>query len=459
MSMSRPNLLVFFTDQQRPDTAGCYGQALPVTPTLYRFATQGVRFENAFTPNPLCGPTRAGLQTGRYPSATGNHINNIHLPEDCETIAKLLSKAGYATGYLGKWHLASSGEGADCYRTTAVPPARRGGYADYWLAADALEWTSHGYGGTLFDAEGRAVTFDEETYRVDFMTDRLLGAMDQLAGDGRPFFLMASYLEPHHQNDRDAYEPPRGWEDRFADAEIPADLAAFPGSWGKHYANYLACCRSLDDNFARVLERLDALGLAENTLVAFISDHGCHFATRNFEYKRSCHDASIRVPFVLRGPGFTGGGVRRDFANLLDLPATLLRAAGVEVPGHWHGRPLQDIPDGDRVNEHLAQLSESQVGRVLRTERWTYSVRDPKAHRHAASGDEYVEDFLFDNEADPHQLTNLAVDPAYADVRSDLRERLSAAMQKAGEASPRIVPASPDAAHRPDYHRFGAAGG
>ncbi|MFW6061389.1 MAG: sulfatase-like hydrolase/transferase [Planctomycetota bacterium] len=124
----QPNILVFFTDQQRPDSIGCYGQPLETTPHLDRLARQGLRLTRPFTPNPVYGPARASLQTGRYPTATGNHTNNIHLPENADTVAKHLSAAGYATGYLGKWHLASTGkEGPDCYRTSAVPPERRGG--------------------------------------------------------------------------------------------------------------------------------------------------------------------------------------------------------------------------------------------------------------------------------------------------------------------------------------------
>jgi arylsulfatase A-like enzyme len=444
-----PNLLVFFTDQQRPDSIGCYGQPLPTTPHLDRMAAKGVRFERAYTPNPLCGPARASLQTGRYPTATGNHVNNIRLPEQAVTVAKLLSNAGYACGYLGKWHLASAGPkgGPDSFRTSAVPRALRGGYSDYWLAADALEWTSHGYGGFLFDGDDRRVEFDENTHRVDFMTDHLLRAVDSLAAGTRPFFLTASYLEPHHQNDRDAYEPPHGTAEAFQTASIPGDLAALKGNWPRHYANYLACVAALDRGLGRVLHRLDELGIADNTLVVFVSDHGCHFATRNSEYKRSCHDASIHIPLVLRGPGFTGGRVDPAMASLLDVPATLLRAAGVPIPADWHGRPLQESGAKDWRNEHLIQLSESQVGRALRTDRWTYSVRAPgpfpRGDMAPMQAPEYVEDFLYDNAADPHQLQNLVTSPEHEEIRSELRDRLLNALAVAGEPAAIIRPAAP----------------
>ena len=116
---AQPNILFFFTDQQRPDSIGCYGQELDTTPALDAMAAEGVRFDRAYTPNPVCGPARASLQTGRYPASTGNHVNNVHLAEDYNSLAKLLNTAGYQTGYLGKWHLASTGanDGPDSFRT------------------------------------------------------------------------------------------------------------------------------------------------------------------------------------------------------------------------------------------------------------------------------------------------------------------------------------------------------
>lgn len=457
----RPHILFFFTDQQRPDSIGCYGQALPTTPVLDGLAAKGLRCARAYTPNPVCGPARAALQTGRYPTATGNHVNNIHLPEDAATLAKLLGQWGYATGYLGKWHLASTGKNnPDSFRTTAIPERRRGGFADYWLSADALEWTSHGYGGYMFAADGTPVVFDNQTYRVDFMTDHLCAALGQLAADQRPFFMMASYLEPHQQNDTDSYDPPRHLSGKYAEAAIPADLAPLPGNYDRHYANYLACVESLDQALGRVIARLEALGIRDNTLIVFATDHGCHFGTRNGEYKRSCHDASIHVPLIVHGPGFERGEVFEGIASLVDIPATILAAAGIQRPGDWHGRPLQERAASDWRQDHLSQISESQVGRCLRTERWTYSVRVPGRPAKGPDGlpiaaaGSYVEDFLYDNQSDPHQQTNLICEADYAAIRVELRQRLITAMVAAGEVAPTIKPAPGPG---PDLHLRGAA--
>ena len=124
----RPNIIFYFTDQQRWDTMGCYGQKLPVTPNLDRLAAEGTLFENAFTCQPVCGPARACIQSGLYATQIGVFTNHRILPEDADTIAKRFNQAGYQTAYCGKWHLAST-NGSN-YRTIAVPEARRGGYKD-----------------------------------------------------------------------------------------------------------------------------------------------------------------------------------------------------------------------------------------------------------------------------------------------------------------------------------------
>ncbi len=145
--VSSPNIVLYFTDQQRWDTLGCYGQKLPVSPCLDALAEEGVLFEQAYTPQPVCGPFRAALQTGLYPTQTGCFCNNIALPLHQATLADYFSKAGYDTAYVGKWHLASDGgpEGRPVidFQHSAVPPERRGGYRGFWRASDVLELADH----------------------------------------------------------------------------------------------------------------------------------------------------------------------------------------------------------------------------------------------------------------------------------------------------------------------------
>ena len=245
----RPNILIYFTDQQRADTCGCFGQSLDITPNLDRLAAEGIAFDQAFTPQPVCGPFRAILQTGRYATDIGCFRNNVMLPATVKTVADYLTEAGYETGYVGKWHLASDGDAdynqrLDFFRSP-IPRQFRGGYTGFWRAADVLEFTSNGYGGYVFDENGNKRCFDG--YRVDSLTDMALEFFDQ-RDEGKPFFLTVSHLEPHHQNDARHYQGPLGSKERFRDFAVPPDLAALEGDWRDEYPDYLGACASLDEN-------------------------------------------------------------------------------------------------------------------------------------------------------------------------------------------------------------------
>ncbi len=442
----RPNILFVFSDQQRWDTCGCYGQKLPVTPNLDRMAGEGVLFQNAFTCQPVCGPARAALQTGRYPAQIGCQTNNLRLPMHAKTVAHCLGDLGYETGYVGKWHLASTGPkgGPDDFRERGVPPQRRGGYRDWWIASDVLEFTSHSYDGHMFDADGNKVEMPGDQYRADFVTDNALEFIKTRTG-ARPWHLMVSYIEPHHQNDHNCYEGPKGSKEQWGDYEVPGDLVETEGDWRENYPDYLGCCHSLDRNLGRFRDLLEQQGLAENTLIIYTSDHGSHFRTRNSEYKRSCHDGCARIPMVLSGPGFRGSRSVASLASLLDIPSTILRAAGSERMESMQGRSLQDVvedePDDWREEVYI-QISESQCGRALRTPKWTYGMDAPDTDKGTPWSDRYVEQYLYDNEADPHQRDNLVAAPEHAAVRETLRSTLIRRIVEAGEPAPEIGPAS-----------------
>ncbi len=447
----RPNILFFFSDQQRWDTVGCYGQPLPVTPNLDHMAAEGVRFELAFTCQPVCGPARASLQTGKYALETGCYRNGIALPQDATTIARLASAAGYETAYIGKWHLASTQDMGDLdfdCRQDAVPPERRGGWDDYWLASDVLEYTSHGYDGYMHDGEMNKVDF--KGYRVDCQTDFVLDYLRNHRGGDKPFFLFASYIEPHHQNDHKCYEGPDGSKEKWKDYHVPGDLEGTGGDWRENYPDYLGQCNSLDENLGRVRTCLDELGLADDTLIIYTSDHGSHFRTRNGEYKRAPHDGCIRVPMVACGPGFRGGKVAGSIASLIDIPPTLLTAAGIDVPEAMGGRPLQQLASGkapaDWPEEAFLQISESGVARALRTRKWTYAVHAPDLDGwNDRDSETYVEQYLYDNEADPNQRNNLVADDVYKDTRAELAVTLKRRMVDADEAEPVILPVDKEA--------------
>ncbi len=437
--MNRPNIVFCFSDQQRWDTLGCYGQKLNVTPVLDALAARGTLFENAFTCQPVCGPARACLQTGLYATEAGVHKNHRKLAEGADTLARRLIAGGYETAYIGKWHLASC-EGSS-YRTDAVPPERRGGY-EYWMASDTLEWTSHGYNGYVFDGDMRRHDF--VGHRIDCINAYAVDFLHKYAAGDRqkPFFLFVSHIDPHHQNDHHVYEGPDGSKKRFADFVPPGDLVGKEGDWRENYPDYLGQCNLLDQNVGKLMDTLEATGLIENTVFIYTSDHGSHFKTRNSEYKRSCEDACLHIPLIICGGAFSG--VRRvdSLVSLIDLPPTILDTAGLEIPAHYRGHSLLRLANGeadDWPDAVYAQISEAENARTVRTREWKYSVAAPVFDIDEACPALYVEEKLYDLTRDPDENTNLVDAPEYAGVRAEMLGRLKDFMRRANEPEALIL--------------------
>jgi len=428
---TRPNVIVFFTDQQRWDTSGLHGNPLQLTPNFDRFAIRGTHLTSMFTCQPVCGPARSIMQTGIYPTTTGCYRNDIPLPAQAHTLAHHFRAAGYDTGYIGKWHLGTA---------DPVVEQERGEY-DYWMAANILEFTSRPYDTVVYDNENRARKLPG--YRVDAIVDDAIRYIDR--HQEHPFFLFISQLEPHQQNQQDYFPAPDGYEERYRGAWVPPDLAALGGSTQQHLAGYYGQVKRVDEAFGRLLETLKSLEMQENTIVLFTSDHGCHFKTRNSEYKRSCHESSIRVLGALQGPGLRGGRQIEELISLVDIPPTLLDAAGIPVPEEMQGRSLIPLVKGreeEKIwpDEVFIQISESQVGRAIRTKNWKYGVVAPdKDGWDDAHSDHYVESHLYDLEADPYELRNLAGNKAYQEAALPLREALIRRMLEAGEQAPIIA--------------------
>ena len=426
----QPNVIVFFTDQQRWDTTGVHGCPLDLTPNFDRLARAGADVHYTVTSQPVCGPARSCLQTGMYATSTGCYRNGIPLPADSRTLAHYFGEAGYDTGYIGKWHLANSGPGA-------VPVEQRGGY-DYWLASNALEFTSDAFDTVMYDNDNEAVKLPG--YRVDALTDAAIRYVDD--HQDSPFFLFISYIEPHHQNHRDDYPAPPGYAERYRGAWLPPDLTALGGSSHQQWAGYCGMIKRLDEALGRLVDTLISLDKLDDTIILFTSDHGCHFKTRNDEYKRSCHESSVRLPTLLHGGPFMGGGRITQMVSLVDLPPTLLDAAGLPVPEDMQGRsimPLLAGDDADWPGEAFIQISESHVGRAIRSSRWKYAIKAPqRSGTQHADSDRYVESELYDLLADPEELSNRAGCPSHRDVADVLRGRLVKRMTEAGEAEPEI---------------------
>ena len=427
----RPNVVVFLTDQQRWDTTGLHGNPLDLTPNLDRFARSGTHVNLSFTCQPVCGPARSVLQTGLYPTTSGCFRNDIPLPSGTLTLAHHFVAAGYRAGYIGKWHLAD---------TEPVPESQRGGYQD-WLASNVLEFTSEAYRTVMYDGDNRPVMLPG--YRVDALADAAIRWLAEQCDN--PFILFLSFLEPHHHNRLDDYIAPDGYRERYQGSWVPPDLAALGGSTHQHIAGYYGMVKRLDEAFGRLLDAIKSLALTDRTVVLFTSDHGCHFKTRNDEYKRSCHEASIRVPTALGGPSFNGGGCLQQLVSHVDLVPTLLDAAELPIPSELQGRSILPLTHGhasDWPEEVFVQISESHVGRAIRTRSWKYAIAAPEHDGgQVAAADRYIETHLYDLTSDPYELTNLVGMESHQELAAVLRERLGYRMAEAGEKMPRIEPA------------------
>ncbi len=431
------NIIFYFSDQQRWDTVN-----EEVTPNLMKLADEGVLFENSFTCQPVCGPARSCLQSGMYATETGCYTNGIALPQDITPLAEYFNRAGYQTAYIGKWHLGSDkypGIGVHCEKT-AIPKDRQGKY-QYWRAADCLEFTSHGYDGYVFDGDGNKIDFTG--YRADCINDFALEFLDKREKD-KPFFLFVSQLEPHQQNDRNRFEGYKETIEKYKDYPLPDDLTFLKGDYKEMYPDYISAINRLDYNVGKLVAKLKQQGIYEDTIIIYTSDHGCHFKTRNMEYKRSCHESSIHTPLIIKGGGFEGGKRDNRLVSLIDLPPTMLSMAGIKTPPNFKGYDLTKETDDPETRRKCVfmQISESQCGRAVRTDRFMYSVKDlnPTGYLHENSK-VYFEDYLYDLKKDPIEKHNLVKDPKYAHVRRELKYLLLEEIRKAGEEAPVIFSA------------------
>jgi arylsulfatase A-like enzyme len=441
-SASRPNILIVISDQFRADNIGAMGlNPMNLTPNLDQMAARGVLFRSAYCNQPVCAPARASIFTGQYPAKHTVWHNGPGLPEDAVTLAKVVRQAGYTANYIGKWHLASQGESNTPEVRGPVAARDRGGFLDLWEGANALEWTSTAYEGNLYDNDGKPIHWSGQ-YRTDFMTDR---AARFLRGARQPFLLVMSYLEVHHQNSTDTFDPPRELKGKYANPFVPRDLRPLPGTWPSQLSDYYGCVAKMDETVGTIRRMLVEQGLDKNTILLFTSDHGCHFKTRNAEYKRSPHDSSTHIPLVIEGPGFSRGMQISESVSQVDLMPSLLEAAGLTVPAGVQGRsvlPLLDRRTEGWRNEIYFEMSEFVTGRGLRTPQHTYAICAPKlpGWRAAPRADKYVEYMLYDNYADPSQHVNLAGRMEYAAVTEGLRKRILERIVEAGEAAPTIEP-------------------
>ena len=267
-SSGPPNVLMICADQFRADFVGASRENPSVqTGHIDALAARGVNFRQCISNQPLCSPSRASFLTGRYATETSVWKLGNELDHSLPTLATEFRRNGYTANFMGKWHISQTELDGSRKQMGWIPPGpSRGGFDDLWEGANVLELVSHPYEGSYWDNEGRNIGFKDE-YRVDFITHRAVGFIEQT--HNKPWLLFLSQLEPHQQNDVDAFVPPKRYEGSYADPFIPEDLRNLPGNWRSRIPGYYGCVQAIDDCVGALVSALDRTGQLENTILLF----------------------------------------------------------------------------------------------------------------------------------------------------------------------------------------------
>ncbi len=436
----RPNILLILPDQMRASAMGCDGNAEVKTPNIDRLAAEGMRFKRTYANVPVCCPARAILMTGTYPHVNGMTANDLRLREDHITIAEILRDAGYRTGFIGKWHL----DGGPREPGFVPPGPRRQGF-EFWAAYECHH--RHFQPDYFRDTPERIVVdkFEPEA-SCDFAVEFL-----QSQPKNQPFFLTVQLGPPH-----DPYGAPAAYMKLYDPEKLTPDASWQPGSetrptpkaglrrgplvnrfvpvGGKEeIAAYYAAITAIDDQVGRLLATLEETGADENTIILFTSDHGDMLGNHGLRRKRKPHDESARVPGVLRWPArVPKDRVVETLFSHVDMPPTLLALAGLDAPPDMQGADLSRVALGETTDGPDAVLLQLFV--PFNPDGIAKPWRGLITKDHTYARFEDAPWVLFDDQADPHQMKNLAADPAAQALREQLDRQLAALMQKHGDS-------------------------
>ena len=432
-SSDRPNFVFIVTDDQRWDALGVAQRELGEkgrfpwcdTPNMDRLAKEGVRFRNAFVTYSLCSPARASFLTGQYNHQNGVYNNYSPFPARNTTYAEILRRAGYETAFIGKFHHGK----------------QRGPRPGFEYNATFLDQGI--YNDCPFEVNGEMVETKGwvDDVSIDYAIDFLKNAKD------KPVCMWIGFKSPHEPN----LPPPRtkdefeGMKSRLVpnmvvpaifrhsseDAERKALAETALRDDGEIEPNleWFRCIKAADDAVGRLLNALDELKITDNTVVVFTSDNGFYLGEHCLGDKRSAYDESLRIPMLVRYPArFPKGTVIDDMVLNIDIAPTFLELAGVPVPPSMQGLSLALLAEGKNVEWRESFLAEYFIDREYpNTPTWV-AVRTPSAKLVKYPGhDEWTE--LFDLSSDPHEINNLAKDPAHRSLLGDMETELSRQIQ------------------------------
>jgi len=462
-SQQRPNILFIFTDDHASHAMSCYGSKVNQTPNLDRIAREGMRFDNCFCTNSICGPSRAVILTGKHSHLNGFKQNGNKFDGAQQTFPKILRKHGYQTAIVGKWHLATQPTGFD-YSEILIgqgpyynPPMIRNG-----------ERVKH------------------EGYTTDIITDLALDYLKNERDPDKPFMLMFQHKAPHrnwqpgpkhlHMYDDVTIPEPdnlfddytgRGTAARQQDMTIAQTMTDFDlkltppknlteeqlkvwnaayepkneafrkanlkgkdlvrWKYQRYMKDYLRCVASVDDNVGRMLDYLEESGLAENTVVMYSSDQGFYLGDHGWFDKRFMYEESYRMPLLARWPGvIKPGSVNTDLVSNLDFAETFLNIAGAPIPSDMQGVSLVPLFKGDETEwrkslyyHYYEFYNNRRSAHMVRRHNGVRTQRYKLIHFYNLGEWE-----LYDLEKDPREMKSVYDDPAYAQVATELKQEL-----------------------------------
>ena len=495
----RMNVLFIMTDQQRADHLGCAGNPVLKTPNIDSIAREGVRFENAYVTNPMCMPNRACLLTGLYPNMHGVRTNGINLPLNVPTITQTLQKCDYHTYAVGKMHLqfwfrrlikdAYSLEfwpgwlkdhnkmkedfpvpyyGFDEIETVISHGDHCSGHYTDWLEERAPQHIDiiKKNGVAFYSIISYDTDLAEEYYPTTYVTERTVAFLERYAkgnyGD-KPFFIHCSYPDPHHPvcppgKYRDMYNPedivlPGNFNDletlynhKFLGSYMknpPSRNSSLRESTEEEVRKFTAytygCIAMIDHGVGQILSSLEKLGLADNTMVIYTSDHGDFMGDHRILLKGpSPYDSVVRIPLLWKVPGMTVSGVSKSLVSTIDIPKTILNLLNIEKdsqPPDMQGvdltpaikNPSNKVRDCCLIEEDEERENDNKVRlRTLVTDDFKLTIYK--------GIDNYGD--LFDRRNDPYELKNLWYDEAYKEVRFKLVNKLIHEVLKAQSEYP-----------------------
>ena len=472
--MRPPNVLFLYTDEQRYNTLACYGNEQIQMPNLNRFAETATVFDQAYVTQPVCTPSRSTLLTGLYPHTNGCLHNNIPLPAHIPCLPEMIQGGDYATGHHGKWHLGDeifSQHGFDDWVSS------EDGYAQYYGPGRDREARSsyHHYlvdqgftpqDGSAF-ARGEAARLPEAHGKPAFLAREASRFLRE--NRDRPFMLFVNFLEPHmpFYGPRDGqYDPsqvplPPNFYDVPTLAQPAKVLARYyahrePGGgalrteaeWRDLIARYWGLCSLVDTHMGTILDTLEELGLAENTIVVYTSDHGDMMGSHQLVAKGVMYQESVRVPLLIRYPGQRRGHRVTGPISQVDVVPTLLDLMGQAIPAEVQGQSRRASVEGEarsleedvfiqwRGRDGASALR--QMPRDLSEERLRASNADPVRTIITADGWRFScsvlgEHELYNLRQDPGETVNLAMHAQHRPLMGELRRRIVRWQERVGD--------------------------